>query len=164
MDDPSVLPALGILDQITLWSQIETVNGEPTAVPVTLATLGKALLIAILTIVAAKNLPSLLEIILLQRLEITSGSRLAVSTLARYGIAAFGTMLFLSTIGGSWSKIQWLVAALSVGIGFGLQEIVANFISGLIILLERPVRVGDAIQAAACITRARSTGRIRRRP
>ncbi|MGD9341807.1 MAG: mechanosensitive ion channel, partial [Chromatiales bacterium] len=141
----SVLPALGILDQITLWSQIETVNGEPTAVPVTLATLGKALLIAILTIVAAKNLPSLLEIILLQRLEITSGSRLAVSTLARYGIAAFGTMLFLSTIGGSWSKIQWLVAALSVGIGFGLQEIVANFISGLIILLERPVRVGDTV-------------------
>jgi potassium efflux system protein len=141
----SVLPALGILDQITVWSQIETINGEPTAVPVTLATLGKALLIAILTIVAAKNLPSLLEIILLQRLDITSGSRLAVSTLARYGIAAFGTMLFLSTIGGSWSKIQWLVAALSVGIGFGLQEIVANFISGLIILLERPVRVGDTV-------------------
>ncbi len=141
----SVLPALGMLNEVTLWSQIENVNGEPTAVPVTLATLGKAILIAILTIVAAKNLPSLLEIILLQRLDITSGSRLAVSTLARYTIAAFGTMLFLSTIGGSWSKIQWLVAALSVGIGFGLQEIVANFISGIIILLERPVRVGDTV-------------------
>ena len=48
-------------------------------------------------------------------------------------------------MGGSWSQIQWAVAALSVGIGFGLQEIVANFISGLIILFEQPIRVGDVV-------------------
>jgi potassium efflux system protein len=51
----------------------------------------------------------------------------------------------LSALGGSWSQIQWAVAALSVGIGFGLQEIVANFISGLIILFEQPIRVGDTV-------------------
>jgi potassium efflux system protein len=141
----AVLPALNLLNEITLWSQIETVNGEPTAVPVSLATLGKAILIALLTIVAARNLPSLLEIILLERLDIKSGSISAASTLTRYGLAAVGTVLVVSTIGGSWSQIQWLVAALSVGIGFGLQEIVANFISGLIILIERPVRVGDTV-------------------
>jgi potassium efflux system protein len=50
-----------------------------------------------------------------------------------------------NTIGAQWSQLQWLVAALGVGIGFGLQEIVANFISGLIILFERPVRVGDIV-------------------
>jgi potassium efflux system protein len=49
------------------------------------------------------------------------------------------------TLGISWGRVQWLVAALSVGIGFGFQEIVANFISGLIILFERPVRVGDVV-------------------
>jgi potassium efflux system protein len=51
----------------------------------------------------------------------------------------------LSTLGVSWDKLQWLVAALSVGLGFGLQEIFANFISGLIILFERPVRIGDVV-------------------
>jgi len=53
--------------------------------------------------------------------------------------------MVFSTIGLSWGQVQWLVAALSVGIGFGLQEIVANFISGIIILFERPVRVGDVV-------------------
>jgi potassium efflux system protein len=51
----------------------------------------------------------------------------------------------LNTIGAQWSQLQWLVAALGVGIGFGLQEIVTNFISGLIILFDRPVRVGDIV-------------------
>jgi potassium efflux system protein len=50
-----------------------------------------------------------------------------------------------SYIGIAWSNIQWLVAALSVGLGFGLQEIVANFISGIILLFERPIRAGDLV-------------------
>ncbi|WP_016590426.1 mechanosensitive ion channel domain-containing protein, partial [Yersinia pestis] len=56
-----------------------------------------------------------------------------------------GGITALSSLGVSWDKLQWLVAALSVGLGFGLQEIFANFVSGLIILFERPVRIGDTI-------------------
>jgi potassium efflux system protein len=48
-------------------------------------------------------------------------------------------------VGVQWSKLQWLVAALGVGLGFGLQEIVANFVSGIILLFERPIRVGDTV-------------------
>ena len=62
-------------------------------------------------------------------------------------VRAVGGAIFLNIIGWEWSKVQWLVEALGVGIGFGLQEIVANFISGLIILFERPIRVGDTISA-----------------
>ncbi|QDX29320.1 DUF3772 domain-containing protein [Dickeya poaceiphila] len=54
-------------------------------------------------------------------------------------------LLTLATLGIEWSKLAWIVSALSVGIGFGLQEIVKNFISGLILLTERPVKVGDLV-------------------
>ena len=62
-----------------------------------------------------------------------------------YAIAGIGFVATLSTLGVSWDKLQWLVAALSVGLGFGMQAIFANFISGIIILFERPVRIGDTI-------------------
>lgn len=141
----SVLPAFGILEGVELWHRSAMVSGVEQQVPVTLSDLGLTLLIAVLTILAAKRLPALFEIILLQRLDMTGGSRYAAKALSSYVIAAAGLLYALYVIGFSWSKIQWLAAALTVGIGFGLQEIVANFISGLIILFERPIRVGDIV-------------------
>jgi potassium efflux system protein len=140
-----VLPAFALLDTITLWDYTALVDGEEKRLPITVADAALALLIAVVTIVATRRFPALLEIGLLQRLRMTSGGRYAATTLSRYAIAAVGVVLVFNTIGGKWSQIQWLVAALGVGIGFGLQEIVANFISGLIILFERPVRVGDVV-------------------
>jgi potassium efflux system protein len=141
----SVLPALGIFSDITLWHFVATVGGEDTLQPVTLIDLMVAGIVIVITIVSARNIPSLIEIVMRQRPSIKPGSRLAFSTLARYTIAVIGIGATFSIIGVNWSKLQWLVAALGVGIGFGLQEIVANFISGLIILIERPVRVGDVV-------------------
>lgn len=141
----SVLPALGMFSDITLWHYVATVGGEDALQPVTLIDLIIAGIVIVITIVSARNIPSLMEIVMRQRPSIKPGSRLAFSTLARYTIAVIGIGATLSIIGVNWSKLQWLVAALGVGIGFGLQEIVANFISGLIILIERPVRVGDVV-------------------
>ncbi len=56
-----------------------------------------------------------------------------------------GTIAACSTIGLQWSQIQWLATALTFGLAFGLQEMFANFVAGLIILLERPIRVGDVV-------------------
>jgi potassium efflux system protein len=94
---------------------------------------------------AARNLPGVLEIIVLKRLDIASGTRYAASTLSQYAIVAIGLVIAAKMLGAKWSNIQWLIAALSVGLGFGLQEIVANFVSGLIILFEQPIRVGDLV-------------------
>jgi len=140
-----VLPAFGFLDQVSLWHQTNVIAGEQQLVPVTLADLLLALIIGVVTVIATRSVPALLEIVLIRRSSVTSGGRYAAVSLSRYSIAAIGTLLALGIIGASWSQIQWLAAALSVGIGFGLQEIVANFISGIIILFERPIRVGDVV-------------------
>ena len=66
-------------------------------------------------------------------------------TLCQYIVIAVGTAIAFQTIGLDWSRFGWVAAALSVGLGFGLQEVVANFVSGLILLFERPIRVGDIV-------------------
>ena len=140
-----LLPALGVFDEIALWHYTSVIDDTEKVTPFTLADLGILLLIAFIAFAAARQLPALIEILLLKQTRISAGSRYAILTLAGYAIVAAAILVIFSSLGLSWSQAQWLVAALGVGIGFGLQEIVANFISGLIILFERPVRVGDIV-------------------
>ena len=140
-----IIPMLTALDQFTLWSTETVVDGEPIIIPITLQTLVIVLFLAVATFYAARKLPALIELVLRQRTRISASARYTVITLINYLIVATGLVLALGALGLKWSQLQWLVAALGVGIGFGLQEIVANFISGLIILFERPIRVGDVV-------------------
>ena len=103
------------------------------------------LLVVIATTIVAKNLPGILEIAVLQNLPIDSGSRYAAASLAQYAIVAIGGVLLFQVLPLDWSQLGWAFAALSVGLGFGLQEIVANFVCGIILLFERPIRVGDVV-------------------
>lgn len=141
-----LLPIFGVLEAVALpFTATEMIDGIEKMVPVTLADLALALLFIAITIIAAKNLPGLMEIIFLQRLPLDPGARYAIKALTQYVIVAIGIITAFNSIGAEWSSIQWLIAALSVGLGFGLQEIVANFISGIILLFERPIRVGDTV-------------------
>ena len=153
-----VLPALSVLDQIKLWStSVETaetvtrpdgsttVNSFTVQVPVTLTDLGFSIVLLVVAFVAARNLPGLLEISLLEPLPLAPSVRYAITSLSKYTIAAIGIVIAFNAIGVSWSKVQWLVAAMTVGLAFGLQEIFANLVSGIIILFERPIRVGDVV-------------------
>jgi len=142
-----VLPALNLFDNVELWSQtVQIAEGKTEIVPITLTDLLAAILIFGVTMAASKNLPGALEITILNRLPFDAGARYAWSTICQYSIVFAGIALSLSTLGLDMSKLGWLFAALSVGIGFGLQEIVANFICGLILLFERPIRVGDIVE------------------
>jgi potassium-dependent mechanosensitive channel len=120
--------------------QPESVEGV-----VTLTNVLVFILIAIVAFLVGRNIPGLLEIAILQRLPLQESVRYAIVTLTRYAIIVIGTILAFGAIGIGWSQVQWIVAAITLGIGFGLQEIVANFISGIIILFEQPIRVGDTV-------------------
>ncbi|MBV7317534.1 mechanosensitive ion channel domain-containing protein [Shewanella sp. NIFS-20-20] len=133
------------LDGITLWSSTTSINGIEQQLPITLKSLLFGLIIVGFSMMIATNLPGLLELMILQRLDLSPGTGFAITTVSRYLVVFFGTLVGFSTLGMEWSKLQWLIAALSVGLGFGLQEIFANFISGLIILFEKPVRIGDTV-------------------
>jgi potassium efflux system protein len=140
-----VFPALGILDSVQLWTYNGVVDGLETTVPVTLANVVTAVVVSVLGWAALRRLPSLLEILLRQTMNVAPPTAYATTRVLQYaGTLALVTVV-IGSLGGSWSSIQWAVAALSLGIGFGLQEIVANFISGLIILFEQPIRVGDTV-------------------
>jgi potassium efflux system protein len=140
-----LLTVFTYLDTITLYQFTSGTGTTASLVPISVLDVLGALLTVAITVILARNLPGLLEVLILSRLNLAQGSAYATTTLLSYTILGFGIVTTLSTLGVSWDKLQWLVAALSVGIGFGMQEIFANFISGLIILFERPVRIGDLV-------------------
>ena len=133
------------LDSITMWTSSVSINGIEQQIPITLKSILYGLIIFGFSLMIATNLPGLLELMILQRLDLSPGTGFAITTVSRYLVVFFGSLVGFSTLGMEWSKLQWLIAALSVGLGFGLQEIFANFISGLIILFEKPVRIGDTV-------------------
>ncbi len=137
-----LLSLFAYLDNIILY---ENTSGNGAVIPVSLRDVLDAILLILVTIALTRNLPGLLEVLFLSRMRLAQGSAYATTTLLSYAISATGFVATLAALGVSWDKLQWLVAALSVGLGFGLQEIFANFVSGLIILFERPVRIGDVV-------------------
>ncbi|HBZ57317.1 MAG TPA: hypothetical protein DEO88_18095, partial [Syntrophobacteraceae bacterium] len=80
------------------------------------------------------------------RLQIAKGKTYAMSSLLHYVIIALGLLVGLAALGVNLSKVTILVGALGVGIGFGLQSVINNFVSGLILLFESPIHVGDTVE------------------
>ena len=141
----TLLPGVSALERVALWTTTDTEGTQEVVRTVSLLSVLLAIAIGIITLQAARKLPALLELILQSFSNTTPGGRYAAVTMLNYVIVGVGLIIALSVLGIQWSKLQWLVAALGVGIGFGLQELVANFISGLIIFIERPIRVGDLV-------------------
>ncbi|MGR5251909.1 mechanosensitive ion channel domain-containing protein [Vibrio astriarenae] len=141
----SALEVTSLLDKVVLWQVNETTQSGVKLVDITLQSVVYALITAIVTWVGVRNLPGILELLILRRLTLAPGTGYAITTLMRYLIVMGGVFSAFALLGFQWSKLQWLVAAFGVGLGFGLQEIFANFISGLILLFERPIRIGDIV-------------------
>lgn len=151
-----ILPAFSIIDHIELWQHSQIIDGKEQQHPTTLTNLLVAILYAGITLVLVINFPVLVDLSLTQRLAMTTGSRYALIQIVRYIMISIAFLAIANELGGTWSQVQWLVAALGVGLGFGLQEIFANMVSGIILLFERPIRVGDTV------TVGHVTGRVSR--
>jgi len=83
---------------------------------------------------------------LLARTHLDLSTRETVGTLIRYAVLVFGFMVVMQTIGINLTSLSVIAGAIGVGVGFGLQNIFSNFISGLIVMFERPVKIGDRIE------------------
>jgi Small-conductance mechanosensitive channel len=140
-----LITVFAYLDSITLWHYNVSEAGADVVRSVTLGSILFALIALLVSWALIRNLPGLLEVLVLSRLNMRQGASYAITTILNYVIIAVGAMTVFGSLGVSWDKLQWLAAALSVGLGFGLGEIFGNFVSGLIILFERPVRIGDTV-------------------
>lgn len=140
-----ILPALRVLDLVTLWEVKTTAGGVEAVRGIRIVDLLGAFVALLLTWMVARNLPGLIEAAILSKLPFDAGARYAVVTILRYVITLIGIAVVFEKLGVGWEDFQWLVAAVSVGLGFGLQEIFGNFVSGIILLFERPLRVGDVV-------------------
>ena len=133
------------LREVTLWQQTTTTEAGTVMESITLFNLLVALVIVGITYVLVRNISGILEVLIFSRVKLSQGTPYTITTLLTYVLVAVGGAWAFATLGISWSKLQWLFAALSVGLGFGMQEIFANFVSGIILLFERPIRVGDTV-------------------
>ncbi len=152
-------PALDFFEKWPIWHSTTTIT-ETTASEsgvsstrtreisdaITIADITLALLVLAATFVATRNIPGLLEFAVLSRLPLDQSARYAIAALASYAIILIGIMVAGRTIGLHWNQVQWMATALTFGLAFGLQEMFANFVAGIIILFEQPVRVGDVVE------------------
>jgi len=141
----TVLPTLDLLDQVVLWGGDVDSAGSIISQAITLKNLLFSIVLISLCVLAAYNLPGLLELLILRHITLAPGTSYAITSVSKYILIVVSILVGASELGLEWSKLQWLIAALGVGLGFGLQEIVANFVSGIIILFEKPMRIGDMI-------------------
>ncbi|MGO9689061.1 MAG: mechanosensitive ion channel family protein [Syntrophobacteraceae bacterium] len=116
----------------------------------------------ILTVVVAYLLSAFIRFVLqedlYQRIGVERGLSYAISKLLHYTILGLGFILGVAALGVNFTQVSILVGAFGVGIGFGLQSVVNNFVSGLILLFERPIHVGDTIQVGDMLAEVRRIG------
>ena len=121
-----------------------------------------ALLTFALTIAASvwvsRAVAVVLEKEVFPRAQLERGVPYAIATTARYAVLLFGFMLAVGAAGLDWTRVSLLAGAFGVGVGFGLQAVVNNFVSGLILLYERPIQVGDTVQLGDLVGEVRRIG------
>jgi small-conductance mechanosensitive channel len=131
------------------WSEIFGVFTKPLfqlgLTPISLATIVGFVVVIIIVVLLSRLVRHLLRTRVLAHTKLELGQQYAIARIASYVVLVFGLLIGVETVGVNLSSLAVIAGALGVGIGFGLQNIVSNFVSGLIILAERPIQVGDRV-------------------
>ncbi|WP_373766136.1 mechanosensitive channel MscK [Glaesserella sp.] len=146
------------LNGIVLWEQVEVTAKGSVVESVTILNIIRSIVYIMITYVLVKNIAGILEVTFFSRMKLSKGTPHTITAVLTYVIVTIGCISAFTSLGISWSKIQWVFTALSVGLGFGVREIFGSFVSGTILLFERPVRVGDKVTVgnySGVITRIR---------
>jgi potassium efflux system protein len=106
----------------------------------------------------SRMLRALLEDEVLPRAHLARGVPHSIAALAQYTVLLIGFLLAVAAAGFDWSRVTLLAGAFGVGVGFGLQNVINNFVSGLILLFERPIQVGDTVQQGDLFGEVRRIG------
>lgn len=134
--------AILMLDDIQLY-KVQIAGSEPEFV--TLGSYVRCLMAIFIVFWVMRSFPNFMNLWVFPHWSADVGVKYAVTTISRYCLFLIGVFYIISELHLDVAKLGWLMAAIGVGLGFGLQEIVSNFVSGLILLAERPVKPGDVV-------------------
>ncbi len=129
--------------------------GDAKITPLTIFYL---ILLTVLVVYLSGKLKNLLVTKLLAKTRLDLGAQMAIGTITRYILLCVGFLIVLQTVGINLTTLNVVAGAIGVGVGFGLQNIANNFISGLIILTERPIKVGDRVEVDKVVGRVTNIG------
>jgi small-conductance mechanosensitive channel len=152
-----ILPSVQMGNPV-VWTVQETINqalrdangqeifrAEVRSAPVTVLHLVLALATLFVAFQLAKLLPALFDVLVLQRVSFDEAMEHLTLVLGRCLLFGGGCFVACRLIGVRWDAIQWLAVGLLIGVGFGLQDLLRNLLGGLIVLFEKPARLGDLI-------------------
>nr|MBP8790547.1 mechanosensitive ion channel [Breznakibacter sp.] len=111
-----------------------------------------------ISVLVSGMIRSILEDDVLNNVSLAKGVPRMISVVIRFSLISLGVLLAVSAVGMPLSQLTILFSAFSVGIGFGLQNIVNNFVSGVILLFERPIQIGDAVEIGNLVGTIKSMG------
>jgi len=150
---------VGLLDPLVVLGQA-VLNAElrSGAIAISLSDVLAFILTVCLAFIASSLIRFILEEDVYPRLRLSRGLPYIISSLLHYTVLFVGFLLAVSALGVDLNRITILAGAFGVGLGFGLQGLVNNFVSGLIVLFERPIHVGDSIRLGDVIGRVQRIG------
>jgi small-conductance mechanosensitive channel len=145
----SLLRLLGIYDGFNTWvGNIFLITWKTRDIEIDLGSVLSFLIVIFVTYLITKFIKILLDEEIFSRIKLPRGVPDAISMMIRYFIVGWGIVISISALGIDLSKFGLIAGALGVGIGFGLQNVVFNFIAGLILAFERPIQSGDTIETS----------------